>query len=197
MKSLIIFILILLFSILLFIYFKSTSQNHHKSLPINSEGLQDPNETEVMIDNIKSSEYYKDLQKLNKIVKNKIVLNSEIGNKGFILFLNNDIWVMAYRDGNKILSDFGRNKPDNKIIALINSPEYGDASKGIKEDKIYANEFCDNKSQIIKSYNHRLEGLSFGESTFNFVFEDGMELDFQIVTDLSNKPAYRIFWEQW
>ncbi|MFC1884971.1 hypothetical protein ACFL2O_09385 [Thermodesulfobacteriota bacterium] len=154
-------------------------------------------DAENLINNIKNSPYYKNLQPLSEFVANQVVVNSETGNSGFILFLSNNTWAAAYRDGSCVGSSFGQGVPSADINNLINSSGFGDASESIDKSVPYASQDCDIQEEVKKSHNKKITGLAYGENSFNFAFEEGRELDVMLVDDKDGKPAFRVFWEQW
>lgn len=153
--------------------------------------------SEDIIQNIMNSDYTKKLDSLKAHIEGHKVISSTVGNVGFILNLENNTWASAYRVGNTILSDFGSGVIPETSMNNINSTKFGDASISIVNDKPYANEPNDIKTEVRKSHGKLLEGIAIGDNTFNFAFADGMELDFQLCNDKEGKPAIRVFWEQW
>ena len=149
------------------------------------------------IDKLVNSDYAKRLDSLKTHVKGHKVINSNIGNAGFILSLDNNCWASAFRIDNSISFEYGKGVVPQEAINKINSSEFGDATESIIDDKPYANERNNMNAEIRKSHGKIIEGLSIGDNTFNFAFENGMELDFQLCNDKNNKPAIRVFWEQW
>lgn len=154
-------------------------------------------DADAMIARIKDSKYYKDLQPLNKFVIGQIVRDSIAGNSGFILVLDNGTWASAFREGSVVGSNFGKSEPTDEIKRLVNNQSYGNASEPISQDTIYADQFCDIPKEVSKSHGKRIDGLSFGEGSFNFAFENGFEIDVKLVDDKDGKPSFRVFWEQW
>ncbi len=178
----------------LYWYSKERKKNTHLSKPAQAS---EPQISEEFIDGLVNSDYAINLDQLRNHVTGHKVINSVVGNAGFLIYLDNNSWALAYREGNIIKSDFGTGgTPENKLQS-INSDKFGDATDGILEDKPYAQDKNDNVLEIKKSHGQTLEGLAVGQNTFNFAFEDGMELDFQLCNDKNDKPAIRIFWEQW
>jgi hypothetical protein len=53
------------------------------------------------------------------------------------------------------------------------------------------------RDEVRKSHGKLIEGIAIGNNTFNFAFENGMELDFQLSHDKNKTPSIRVFWEQW
>lgn len=172
------------------------SPNQHDQKPQQASG-QDFKNAEAMIKKIYESDYYKQLQKLESFVSGKQVVSSITGNSGFILILSDNGWAAAFRDKDAIGSAFGTGEPDEKIRRLISSKEYGDASGPLSENVIYANEYVDIKQEVAKSHGNTIKSLAYGYNTFNYAFVGGRELDFKLVKDKNNKPAVRVFWEQW
>lgn len=195
MKIFIIFAVLVLVVAAIYGLSKVRNADQHMSKPKTEKNLDfDPDE---IIARIKDSQYYKDLNPLNEFVSGQTVKESIVGNSGFILVLANDTWASAFRDGNLVGSTFGKSEPTDEIIGLINNQSYGNASDPISQDTIYAEQFCDIPKEVTKSHGKRIEGLSYGESSFNYAFESGFELDVKLVDDKDGKPAFRVFWEQW
>jgi hypothetical protein len=160
------------------------------------------NETEKVfsdefIQGIMNSEYVKSLDLLKVHVTGHKVISSITGNAGFILKLDNNSWASSFRSGDKIFGEYGIDIIPQELNNKINSIEFGDASNPGLDDSPYANEYNNISAEVKKCYGKVIEGLSIGDNTFNFAFENGMELDFQLCNDENNKPSVRIFWEQW
>ncbi len=195
MKTTILVLFVILFiAVLLWYFLKADTNSVHLQKPLKS--TEKPI-SEDIIQNIINSDYTKKLDSLKVHIEGHKVINSTIGNAGFILNLENNTWASAYRVDNSILSDFGNGAIPEKSMKNINSTKFGDASISIRDDKPYANEPNDIKPEIKKSHGKILEGLAIGDNTFNFAFADGMELDFQLCNDKEGKPSIRVFWEQW
>jgi hypothetical protein len=195
MKPTILIIFLILFIVILIWYFlKGDSNSVHLQKPLKTteKAISDD-----LIQNLINSDYAKKLDSLKVHIEGHKVINSTVGNAGFILYLENNIWASAYRVDNSILSDFGNGEIPEKSMDNINSTKFGDASISILDDKPYANEPNDIKTEVKKSHSKIIEGLAIGDNTFNFAFADGMELDFQLCNDKEGKPAIRVFWEQW
>ena len=129
-------------------------------------------------------------------VAGRKVISAKSGNAGFLLILDNGSWASAFRTGKTISYEFGSGKID-KATLQINSTIFGDATDPIKENRLYAKERNNIQNEIEKSYGKTIESLAIGINTFNFAFEDGMELDFQLCNDKNGIPSIRVFWEQW
>ncbi len=149
------------------------------------------------IDKLGNSDYAKSLDSLETHVAGQKVVNTVIGNAGFILYLDNNSWASAYRVENRICSEFGQDPIPEESITKINSPHFGDASESAIGDVPYASEKNIMTAELRKSHGKLIEGLAIGENTFNFAFKNGMELDFQLCSDKNNIPSIRVFWEQW
>lgn len=174
---------------------KARNVNQHLSKPKTAK--QPDFNPDELIARIKDSQYYKNLQPLHEFVSGQIVKDSFVGNSGFILVFANETWASAYREGNVVGSSFGQSEPSDEIRRLINNQAYGNASEPIHQNTMYADQFCDMPKEISQSHGKRIDGLSYGESSFNFAFESGFELDAKLVDDKDGKPAFRVFWEQW
>ena len=194
MKSLIILVSVGLTAVLFWYFQKKRTNAPHKMKPINA--TEKPL-TDNALDKLINSDYAKALDKLKVNVKGHKVINSTVGNAGFILSLENDSWASAFRIDNRISFEYGNGIIPQEAIMKINSSELGDAKEPIMEDKPYANKGNNINAEVRKSHGKMIEGLAIGDGTFNFAFENGMELDFQLCNDKSNKPSIRVFWEQW
>lgn len=185
---------ILIITMLLWYLLKADKNSIHLQKP---QKATEGQISEDVIQSIMNSDYRKNLDSLKVHIEGHKVVNSIIGNAGFILNLENNTWASAYRVDNSILSDFGNGVIPEKSMNNINSTKFGDASISIIDDKPYSNEPNDIKKEVKKSHGKVIEGLAIGDNTFNFAFADGMELDFQLCNDKEGKPAIRVFWEQW
>ncbi len=185
---------ILIITILLWYLLKADKNSIHLQKP---QKATEGQISEDVIQSIMNSDYRKNLDSLKVHIEGHKVVNSIIGNAGFILNLENNTWASAYRVDNSILSDFGNGVIPEKSMNNINSTKFGDASISIIDDKPYSNEPNDIKKEVKKSHGKVIEGLAIGDNTVNFAFADGMELDFQLCNDKEGKPAIRVFWEQW
>ena len=195
MKTTILILLaVLLIAVLLWYFLKGDMNSAHQEKPIKS--TEKPI-SEEFIHDLMNSDYTKKLDSLKIHIEGHKVISSSVGNAGFILYLDNNTWASAYRVDNSILSDFGIGVITKESINKIKSTKFGDASISIMDDKPYANEPNEIKSEVKKSHGKLIEGLAIGDKTFNFAFADGMELDFQLCNDKEGKPAIRVFWEQW
>ena len=94
-------------------------------------------------------------------------------------------------------SEFGKDSVPQESINKISSTKFGDASDAVSNSQPYASERNNVRAEVRKSYGKLIEGLAIGDNTFNFAFENGMELEFQLCNDKSNIPSIRVFWEQW
>jgi hypothetical protein len=191
--------IILLFLCLIVFFLISYSQKKkanplHKIKPLTA--TESP-VSDDFIDKIVNSDYAKSLDSLKIHVTGHKVINSATGNAGFILYLDNNSWALAYRIENKISSEFGSDSIPKESINKINSTKLGNAADASIDNSPYANERNIIRDEVRKSHGKLIEGLAIGDNTFNFAFEDGMELDFQISNDKNNTPSIRVFWEQW
>jgi hypothetical protein len=150
-----------------------------------------------IIDKLINSDYAKGLDSLKIHVKGHRVISSTVGNAGFILYLDNNSWASSFRVEDQISFQYGNGTISEQNISKVNSAKFGDASESITDNKPYSNEANNMKVEVMKSHGKMIEGLSIGDNTFNFAFENGMELDFQLCNDKNNKPSIRVFWEQW
>jgi len=151
----------------------------------------------LQLEQMINSDYARSLNTLYFHVEACTVKNAFAGNAGFILVLDNKSWAAAYRVDSMILYDFGNGRIPQAALKKIHSNKLGDATEPIGNNQISATEKCNITAELKKAYGGKITGLSIGNNTFNFTFEDNMELEFLLVNDKKNKPAVRIFWEQW
>ena len=171
-----------------------------KANPAHKLKPQTPTESPIsddFIDKLVNSDYAKSLDSLKTHVAGQKVVNTAIGNAGFILYLDNNSWALSYRVENRICSEFGQGPIPKESLTKINSANFGDASESVIGDVPYASERNSITAEVRKSHGKLIEGLAIGDNTFNFAFENGMELDFQLCNDKNNIPSIRVFWEQW
>ena len=191
--------IILLFLCFIAFFFISYSQKKktsslHKIKPLISI---ESHLSEDNLDKLLNSDYAKSLGSLKAHVKGHKVINSTIGNAGFILYLDNNSWALAFRIDNKISSEFGNGSIAEESINKINSSRLGNASVMTNDNSPYASEGNILRDEVRKSHGKIIEGLAIGDNTFNFAFKNGMELDFQLCNDKNNTPSIRVYWEQW
>jgi hypothetical protein len=166
----------------------------HIQKPVQSaDSVLSASQTEQLI----NSPYARSLDSLFVHVTGHKVMNAYSGNAGFILIFDNKSWAAAYRVDSMVVSSFGKGKIPDTTMKKINSKKLGNAAAPIGNYQISSGEKCDIKAELTKAYGKLISGLSIGERTFNFNFENDMELEFLLVKDNNNQPAIRVFWEQW
>ena len=173
---------------------KKKANSGHKTKPQNT--IDNPVSNEFISELINSN-YAKSLDSLNQHVANHTVINSATGNAGFILYLDNNSWALAYRINDIISSEFGNDPIPEESIDKINSTKLGNASDISIDNIPFANKINIASNEVKKSHGKLIQCLSIGNNTFNFAFENGMELEFQLCNDKNNIPSIRVFWEQW
>jgi hypothetical protein len=156
-----------------------------------------PPEVLLAMKRITDSDYSRYAEKLRPLVKGKTVLGSEAGSSGYILFLNDGSWVEAFLLDGYLRWSSGTGQPGDQQRRLLNSPACGNGREKLQVDLPYAGEPCDMHDEIVKAHGKVIKGLAIGETSFNFCFPEGRELDAMIVKDTNGKPALRVFWEQW
>lgn len=156
-----------------------------------------PPEIQDKIEELLKSDYLSDVHSLLDLVAGRTVVGSMAGHSGFLVELDNATYIIAYLDQDRLRWKQGSGVPSAADSRLMASPEYGDASAPLDEDRPYAEEFCDIAAEVGKAHGQRIETLSIGEDTFNLAFADGHELDTMIVTAKDGRRVLRMFWEQW
>jgi len=133
---------------------------------------------------LRESKYYKHIQKLTPIVKDKVVKSSLAGNSGFILYFDDNSSIITFIDHSKLSYKHIEKEPLKEDIALIHSYEYGNAFEALN-------------IEIINAHAQKIQGLSIGRDCFNFCFSKGMELETMLIPDENEKLLLRVFWEKW
>lgn len=151
----------------------------------------------LQLEQMVNSDYARSLDSLYFHVEGCTVMNAYTGNAGFILLLDNKSWAAAYRIDSMVMHAFGNGKIPQAVIKKINSNKFGNATEPIGNNQISATEKCNIPTELKKAYRSKITGLSIGNNTFNFTFTNDMELEFLLINDKNNKPAIRVFWEQW
>jgi hypothetical protein len=146
---------------------------------------------------MRSSSYFQEIAPLYDLVVGRRVVDSEAGHSGFLLTLSDGRYVLCYLGAGKLRWDRGLCTPIAAGRAMMHSPHYGDGRPPLASDAMYANQVCDIAGEVAKSHGQVIEGLAYGEHTFNFCFPNGRELSTTIGTAQDGKPALRVFWEQW
>jgi hypothetical protein len=146
---------------------------------------------------LQSSSYFKYVSPLKELVVGKVVLSTDAGISGFILFFTDRSWVVVYLSDMKLVWEFGNSEIREDLLSRINSPKYGDGYQPLALNQPYADESCDIKAELINAVGRKIETIAPGENCFNFCFPNGMELDTDIVPTAEGKYALRVFWEQW
>lgn len=168
--------------------------NHEKG-PQNAQEL--PPEFLRKMEEIKNSPYYKHVHSLEESVVGREILKTQAGTSGFVLYLDNQKWVMACLDEGAFRWRMGTGALGESEKAMLNSPLFGDASKPLGGNVPYADQTCDFSAEVAKAKGKQITGLSYGERSFNFCFPEKRELDVNLRQDAEGKLAYRVYWEQW
>jgi len=185
-------------------FFKSLFNNPQKQIR-SPKHNQSPEHGDVINDHvlrakmkeIQSSSYFEYVSPLKELVAGKMVLSTEAGTSGFILFFTDRSWVVVYLSDMKLVWNVGNSEIQEDLLSRINSPEHGDGYQPLTLNQPYANESCDIKAELTNAAGRKVETIARGENCFNFCFPNGMELDTDIVPTANGKYALRVFWEQW
>ena len=82
-------------------------------------------------------------------------------------------------------------------MLLLDSEEAGDCRRPLTIDYPYAKQPCDISAEVERARGQAVRGVAIGETSFNLVFDDGMELDSTCLPDPTGRIGLRVFWEQW
>jgi hypothetical protein len=168
----------------------------HDEPPQVGKGME-PEALKKKMEAILKSPYRQHVIEIQQHVVGRAVTKTEAGTSGFILYLDNGKWVLAYLSENEFTWKVGDGVLSEADKKLMKSAMFGDASAPLQEDVPHANERCDFGAEVSKAKGKRITGISVGERCFNFCFEGGRELDVTLRRDRSGKSAYRVYWEQW
>ena len=175
---------------------KQTRSLKHDQRPEHGDVIND-GVLRAKMKELQSSSYFKYVFSLKELIAGKVVLSTEAGTSGFILFFTDTSWVVVYLSDMKLMGEVGYSEIQEDLLSRINSPEYGDGYQPLVLNQPYANENCDIKAELTNVVGRKVETIARGENCFNFCFPDGMELDTDIVPTAKGKYALRVFWEQW
>ena len=166
----------------------------HKKPP---EDAEVPPEVLQDFARLRDSSYWQYVQPLKALVVGRTVLSSEAGNAGFLLFLDDGTWVLAYLEGEVLHWLTGARQPSKEQQHFMHSSAYGDGAAPLAVDLPYADESCDMAAELAHTDGQQINALAVGEDCFNFCFPEGHELETMIVQTSDGKTALRVFWEQW
>ena len=167
----------------------------HSTAPQEADSI--PPDVLAMIERLQASDYSRSLGPLRILVAGRAVVNSEAGNSGYAVHLDDGQWVMCFlRDGRLEWESGVGSVPENRR-SLLDSADYGDGTPPLHYDYPYAAEPCDLAAEVAKSHGQTIDGIAIGENSFNLCFVDGHEIDATVVTLADGGTALRVFWEQW
>jgi hypothetical protein len=157
-----------------------------------------PAEALAALHRIQSSDYFASIAPLQDRVVGRRITNSIVGHAGFLLMLDDETWVAVFLRHDCLqwaAASWSEGLPEQYLQA-IDSPEYGDGREPLASG-FFAEGICDIPAALAKAKGEVIEGLSFGENTFNFRLPGGRELETIIGPTKDGKLALRVFWEQW
>lgn len=144
-----------------------------------------------------NSPYHKHIQNLESCVVGRTVVSSTVGISGFLLYLDDNSWVLSFVDEEKLNWRVGFNEPCDDDLKLLNVKNYGNGRNPFAVDLPYANEICDIGAEVSEAHGKPIVGLAIGEHNFNFCFPEKRELDVMLLLNEAGCIALRVFWEQW
>ena len=156
-----------------------------------------PEDLRKRVDELTSSDYYRYVEGLVRLVQGRVVEASSSGKSGFLLRFSDGDWVAAYLRAGCLAWDIGAGAIPERIPKQLDQVHSVNALGPLGIDRSYADEVCDISSEVANCHGLEITGIAVGEDTFNFCFPDGMELDTMIVFDGRGRPGLRVFWEQW
>lgn len=164
---------------------------------------QKPERGELSADDIKkverlaASSYHKHVEELAQEVARKRVVSSSVGRSGFVLHLDDGSWVLSFLESGRLCGRVGRSEMSPADVDLMNSPDGGNGRAPLAVDLPYADEECDLEAEVAHAHGKLIVGVAIGESSFNFCFPEGRELETMRVPDDEGQLVLRVFWEQW
>lgn len=157
-----------------------------------------PPESRAAVDRIQASDYFSSVAALEPHVVGRRVVRTGSGTSGFYLEFDDDSWVLVFLRDDVLVWTNGtvtHGYPEHDLLEM-SSPKYGDGHLPLASG-FFAEGTCDIAAELEKCVGHVVEGISYGENTFNFRFEGGRELETIIGPTHDGKLALRVFWEQW
>jgi hypothetical protein len=170
--------------------------NPHDTPPRRTD--EPPPEVRAALERLRASEYIASLAPLQDRVVGRRVVRTGSGHSGFYLELDDGTWVLTYLGDGALKWTAGivaHGYPEHDLLAM-SALEYGDGRQPLASG-FFAEGICDIPTELEKATGQVIEGLSFGENTFNFRFSGGRELETVIGSTHDGKLALRVFWEQW
>jgi len=144
-----------------------------------------------------ASPYTASIKPLAELVRGSVVRSSLSGHSGFALLFEGDTWVVCFLDEGALRWKHGQGSPSPTELALLASPNFGDARSPLAEDRPYAGEACEIAAEIANAHGKPVTSLAYGEKSFNFCFPQGRELETSVVPAADGRLGLRVFWEQW
>lgn len=119
------------------------------------------------------SNYHNYIDKLNKLIIGKEVINSKSGNSGYALLLENKKWVICYFESGKLLWKIcDELLPENEGLLFCKNIKNTDIT--LKKEIPYAIEENNISKEVKNSHGKKIEGIAIGENDFNLCFPNGM-----------------------
>jgi hypothetical protein len=170
--------------------------NPHDTPPRSTDNP--PPEVLAALERIPASDYFASIRPLQELVVGRRVTGTGAAHSGFILILDDEIWVICFLQAGALRWAGGALAEgiSGEYVEAMGSPEYGDGREPLASG-FFAEGICDIPAALEKAKGEAIEGISFGENTFNFRFPGSRELETIIGPTHDGKPALRVFWEQW
>ena len=146
---------------------------------------------------LSSSPYAKYVENLKSKVIGRTVVSSAVSSSGFLLYLNDNSWVLSFLNNAKLDWRVGSGEPSTADLKLMNAEYSDDGRKPLAVNLPYADETCDMEVEIAEAHGKPIVNLAIGARSFNFCFPEKRELDVMIAPDAKGQTALRVFWEQW
>lgn len=156
-----------------------------------------PQEEVGRLEAMLGSPYGRRVRMLGRDLAGLVVERTAGGKSGYCLRFTDGSWVICYVSGRVLEWRRGIGEPTRDDVLLLDSEEAGDCRGPLSISCPYAGESCDIAAEVERARGHLVHGVALGETCFNLVFDQGMELDSMCVPDPIGRLGLRVFWEQW
>jgi hypothetical protein len=146
---------------------------------------------------LQASPYVSYVKPLKDKVAGRMVVRTEAGHSGFVLYFDDESWVLCHLEGDELRWRVGSGVMPPADQSLMTAPLFGDASLPVGDEIPYGTEPCNIAAEIANAVGQQISTLAFGERCFNFCFPNGRELEVTLLKDRQGKQAFRVYWEQW
>ncbi|MCP4134530.1 MAG: hypothetical protein GY754_26385 [bacterium] len=134
--------------------------------------------------------------KIIESVRGKKVVDSISGTSGYILILEDDVYLLSFMKNQELELMKKSGEPSQEDILLINSQQYGNGKNPLTVNLPYADEINKMENEIRKCHGKKITGIAIGAADFSICFPNKLELEAIIIAQ-DGECLLRVFWEQW